>query len=439
MKISIALSLLILGIGAVLGWQDHQRYATVRKSHDKLAAEAAKVGIVLNAAHETDALRVTRRGRLREDNEVDGNNATAQLISFAKELKANEQKGGSPDKALEEKITKFLGRMMALDPAQLKIIFAEISANPELENKSLKDFIAFSVMTLASDHPQTALMLFTESPDFLKASGILSNQIISTSLAKWAEDDPAAALKWVHTNVEKFPDLVDGRAKHGMITGAAVNDPRLAFKLIAEFGIQDSFYAIRDILGAPKSSEQRTATLAALLAHLATLPEGELQDKASKTAFCFLGGNAAEEGFEAGSKWLENAALTSEQLAEACEELSYGIKREESGQWIEWISAKLPVEKSRDRISQMVRKWTEDDYQAAGKWLVATPAGPTKNISIRSYAETVAKYEPETAAQWAMTLPADKDRDQTLKNIYQKWPANDEAAKQAFKKLHGIN
>ncbi len=437
MKIPIALSLLILGIGAVLGWQDHQRYATVHASYDKLAAEAAKVGIVLNAAHETDALRVTKRERLHEDNEVDGNNATAQLISFAKELKANEQKGGPPDKALDEKITKFLGRMMALDPAQLKIIFAEIHANPELENKALKDLVAFSVMTLASDHPQTALMLFTESPDFLKASGILSNQIISTSLAKWAEDDAAAALKWVHTNVEKFPNLVDGRAIHGMISGAAITDPKLAFKLIAESGIQDSSSAIRDILGAPKTSEQRTATLAALLAHLATLPEGEMRDKASGTAFCFLGGNAVEEGFEAGSKWFENAALTSEQLAEACA-FPYGINREESGQWIEWIGAKLPVEKSRDRIGQMVRKWTEDDYQAAGKWLAATPACPTKDISIRSYAEAVAKYEPETAAQWALTLPPGQDREETLKRIYEKWPENDDAAKQAFRKLHGI-
>ena len=148
--------------------------------------------------------------------------------------------------------------------------------------------------------------------------------------------------------------------------------------------------------------------------------------------------NAAKEGFEAGSKWLENAALNREQLAEFCD-LSYGIKREETGKWIEWIGTKLPVEKSKDNIRRMVQNWTENDYQAAGKWLAATPDGPSKNISIRYYAETVAKHEPESAAQWAMTLPPGQDRDETLKNIYQNWPENDDAAKQAFRKSHGIN
>ena len=139
-----------------------------------------------------------------------------------------------------------------------------------------------------------------------------------------------------------------------------------------------------------------------------------------------------------GSKWIENAALSPEELADFCES-AYCIKSEESGKWIEWIGSKLPVEKSKGSISMMVLNWMEKDYQAVGKWLAATPAGPSKNISIRCYAETVAKYEPASAAQWAMTLPPGEDRDETLNNIYQSWPKNDDAAKQAFKKLHGIN
>jgi hypothetical protein len=64
-------------------------------------------------------------------------------------------------------------------------------------------------------------------------------------------------------------------------------------------------------------------------------------------------------------------------------------------------------------IHQIVRIWTETDYQAAGKWLATTPAGPTKNIAIRSYAETVSTLDPVTATQWAMTLPPGPDRDAT--------------------------
>ncbi len=436
MKISIALSLLILGLGLVLGWQEHQRHATVRAGYDQLAAEAAKFGVALDAADAVEGVRVTKRERQHEDKEADAKNAAAEFILFAKEMEAMGSKGGPPDKATREKIMKFMDRMISLDPAQLKILIAEVRANRELKEESREELINFSIMTLASDHPQAALALLTASPEFLNKNGI-GKHVMSSSLAKWAKDDPAAALEWVRANSAKFPDLVDDQAKRGMISGTAVNDPKLAFKLIAELGLKDGNDAIRDIADAAKTSEERTATLAALSAHLATLPEGEMRDKASGTALRSLGRNAAKEGFEAGSKWLENAALTPEQLAKTCD-FSYGFKREESGKWVEWMGANLPVEKSKDRIGQMVLDWTEGDYQAAGKWLAATPAGPTKNTSIRSYAETLAKYEPESAAQWAMTLPPGNDRGETLKNIYQKWPDGDDAAKQAFKKLHGI-
>jgi hypothetical protein len=36
------------------------------------------------------------------------------------------------------------------------------------------------------------------------------------------------------------------------------------------------------------------------------------------------------------------------------------------------------------------------------------------------------------------TLPPGEDRDATLKTIYQRWPKEDPAAKEAFKQQHGI-
>jgi hypothetical protein len=437
MKISIALSLLILVLGSMLGWQEHQRHATVRASRDKLVAEAAKVSIAPGPVQSADGSRVTKRGRQREDKEADAKTTAAEFIRFINEMEALEKKGGPPDEAARARAEKFKDRMKALDPAQVKILIAEARANKDLTDESRENLIAFSIMTLADSHPQAALALLTESPDSLKANEMVK-QAMSTALAKLAQDDPAAALEWVRANSAKFPDLVDDDAKRGVISGTAGNDPMLAFNLIAELGPKDGYEAIYKITNAPNTPEERTVTLTALRAYLATLPEGEMRDKASKNALRSLGQNAVREGFEAGSKWLASTGPNLEYLVESSG-LYYHNYREESGKWIEWLGVNLSVEKSKIGISEMVQNWTKTDYQAAGKWLAATPDGPTKNISIRSYAETVARYEPETAAQWAMTLPAGKDRDETLKNIYQKWPANDEAAKQAFKKLHGIN
>jgi hypothetical protein len=261
--------------------------------------------------------------------------------------------------------------------------------------------------------------------------------LVIGALAKVAKDNPPAAINWVRANRAKFSDLMKDHAKSGTISGTAVNDPKLAFQLVAKRGLEDREQAIRDIVNAPKNSEERTATLIALRAYLATLPEGKMRDEVSQNALLFLGQNAVREGFEAGSKWLASTGPNLEGLVGSSGHFVHNYY-EESGQWIEWVGVNLSVEKSKIFIRQMVQNWTKSDYQAAGKWLAATPAGPTKNISIRSYAETVAQYEPETAAQWAMTLPPGEDRQETLKNIYQSWPANEEAAKQAFKKLHGI-
>ena len=428
MKISIALSLLILVLGSVFCWQENQRHVSVHASYEKLVAQAAQSGITLDSTFAVEGTRVTKRGRQHEDKEADAKTLAAEYIAFAKEREAIEKKGGQPAMATLEQAQKFKDRILALDPAQMKILIAEIRANRDLKPETQKELISLPIMILASDHPQIALAMLTESPDFMKENGMDSLAMVK-SLTKWAKDDPAAALEWVRANGAKFPDLVTEDAKCGMISGTAVNDPQLAFKLIAELGIKDGNTGVRMIAGAAKTSEQRTATLAALRAHLATLPEGKIRDQAYGVAIQELGWSIGKEGFEAGSKWLENAALSPEELADFCES-AYPIKSEESGKWIEWIGTKLPVEKSERSISMRVLNWMENDYQAVGKWLAATPASPSKNISIRRYAETVARYEPETAVQWAMTLPPGQDRDETLKKIDQNRSKIGNAAKE---------
>ena len=428
MKISIAFSLLILVLGSVLGWQENQLHASVRASHEKLVAQAAQLGITLDPTSAVEGVRVTKRGQQREDKEAVAKTLAAEYIAFAKERQAIEKKGGQPAMATQEQAQKFKDRILAMDPTQMKILIAEICASPELEKESRERLIRFPIMILTSDHPQTALALLAESPDFM-TENVMNSDAVFESLKKWAKDDPAAALEWVRANGAKFPDLVDDDTKRGMISGTAMKDPQLAFKLIAELGIKDGDRIIYSIAGAAKTSEQRTATLAALRAHLATLPEGKIRDQASGVAIQELGWNTGKEGFEAGSKWIENAALSPEDLADFCES-AYCIKSEESGKWIEWIGTKLPVEKSKGSISMMVLNWMEKDYQAVGKWLAATPAGPSKNISIRRYAETAAFYEPESAVQWAMTLPPGQDRDETLKKIDQNRSKIGNAAKE---------
>jgi hypothetical protein len=159
-----------------------------------------------------------------------------------------------------------------------------------------------------------------------------------------------------------------------------------------------------------------------------------------------LAGSIARDGFEAGSKWIAAAGLTQQELTSIITGLNVGLPNSnmgsETGRWIEWAAANLPAGERDKSIQNLVSQWTGSDFQAVGKWINATPAGPTKTTSIRAYAETLSRYgQPAAAAQWAMTLPPGKDLDETLKQIHNNWPKNDPAAKEAaaaFAKEHGI-
>ncbi len=437
MKFSIPIAILILTGAAAIGWNDQQRLAVAQQKHAKLVAEAAGLGIALDPSHPSDPIHVTKHERT--DREADAKLAAKEFIAFAKEMEAMEKKGGPPDEAAQKRIIALMDRMMSLDAGQLKIVIAELRAAPDLKDETRQGLIGFSIMTLANDHPQAALALFTESSDLFKKNG-MGSHVISASLSRWAKDDPAAALAWVRENGEKFPDLITDDAKRGLVAGAALNDPKLAFKLIGELGLKDA-QDVSAIIQAAKTPEERSATLDALRAHLGTITDEKTRAEIRGGAIGSLASKVVDEGFQSATQWIEKAKLSPEELIDFANGLNSSNNNSDTGQWVEWVAEKLPDGKSDASIQQLVSEWTTNDYQAAGKWLGTMPAGPAKNVSIRSYAETISKYEPEAAAQWAMTLPAGKDRESTLQQIYQNWPKEDsaaEAAAAAFAKEHGI-
>jgi hypothetical protein len=432
-KISIAASILILLLAALFGFHAHQQLVTVRKTHARLVASANQLGISIDPSRPSTLVRITKRER--EDKQADAKAAAVEFIAFAREMEANREKGVSTDEARLKRQMEIMDRMLTLDSAQLKILITEVRAAKDLKDSTRQGLLNRSLKLLAQDSPQAALALLTEPSDLFKGSGSLN---ISPSLAQWAKDDPLAALEWVRNNSAKFPDLITEGAKHGLISGTAIQDPKLAFKLIGELGLENSSQVVTGIVRAARTPEQRTATLAALREHLANLKDEKARKDLSRSAVYVFAQNISKEGFEAGSQWITAAGFTPAELESLAEGLYSSIKNGENGRWIEWIGENLPPRKAADKIESMVRGWTQTDFQAAANWINSVPDGPTKNTAIRSYAETVSEYEPETATQWALTLPPGKDRDSTLNRIYENWPKDDPAAKEAFKQQHGI-
>lgn len=437
MKISIAVALLILAVGAVVGWHDYQQVAAARQSHGKLVAEASRLGI--DPSNLSDSVRITKHKR--EDREAVAKRFAAEFIAFGREREAFEKAAGDrPDEAgqqhMSQRMSDFIERMMSLDAAQMKTLIAGIRSNEDLKDESRQRLLDVAFMVMTEGHPQAMLALFAESPEYAK-SDMSGGYVTSSAIARWAKDDPLAALEWIRTNIGNVSGPVADLAKHGLIRGVACQDPRLAFKLIGELGFKDDD-AIQNIVGAAQTPEERTATLAALREHLSTMTDEKARDETSAKAIGSLANGVARDGFKPATEWLAAAKLTPAELVSFSERAN---SSGETGQWVEWLGNTLPPGKADGRIQNLVSDWTKMDYQAAGQWLSTTPDGPAKNTAVRSYAETLSRYQPATAAQWAMSLPPGQDREITLKTIYQNWPKTDPAAIEAaaaFARQHGI-
>ncbi len=411
MKISLTLSVLILAIGASLGWRGSQRLAGVRENRTKLVAEAASLGISPDPSRRKDPDRTSKHDR--ENKGATAKAFLAEFAAFIKEMEASGKTLDSLDEADMERVKEIMASVSSLDPGQLKILVTEVCAAKNLKDERGDWIVASAMRLLADDQPEMVLALFTELPDLLNKDNLKRRDLFSSALTKWATAEPMAAFEWVRKNAAKFTDLVTDDAKEDMLSGIATNNPKLAFKLSGELGLKDNWQVLCGMACAAKTPENRMVTLAAIREYRATLPE----DQGARELIGRFTGRLAMEGFTPASQWFAGADFTPTELETVADCLISCIKPDETSQWIDWIGEKLPAEKAAGPISNIVRRWTENDYQAAGKWLASTPASPTKNTAVRSYAETVSQYDPATATQWAMTLPPGPDRDATLKHI----------------------
>jgi hypothetical protein len=435
MKFSIAISILILAIGGATGLMHQKRLTVLRGEQRQLIAKAEKLGIATAPADEPGGTKTSKRPRDLSGTHAGG--VAAEMTAFARAIEQHEKSGEDSDEALEIRARELQAKLMKLDASQLKELIAGLRKDQGISGKTRQNLISHAILVLGDEHPEAALALFTESSDLLEDHEV-GGGVISSTLGRWAKQDPLAAHEWIRANAAKHPEVVDDDAKRSVITGAAEHDPELAFKLIGEMHLQDAAGAVEALVEAGRTSEQRTAILGALREHLATLPAGEERDALLADSLETMGRSVTNESFESVQSWITTANLAPEERARFAAGLSYFSTKQDTGRWIDWMAGNLPKEEIRENVDNLIGQWTQQDYLAAGKWLSAAADGPAKQAAISTYAETVAEYDPQVAAQWALTLPAGEERQATLEAIHENWPKSDAGGAAAFAKEHGI-
>ena len=429
----LVISLIVLGIGAVPCLLKLQSLSRLRQDHQKLEAEAISLGLSIGSGNE----RLT--GREREERASQTRAATTEIVSLAKELEAIAKNQGKQSEAYQKRWADLIDHLEKLSPTQLSGVITELRKTSGISVESQREIIGLSIIRLASDQPHTALDLLEEHADFL-GKGEMGTDVISSSLSSLAKENPQAALEWIRKNGEKYAHFNSHEIYQEAIGSAAKNDPRLAFKLLGELKLEDPSDALGAIVETGNTSpEKRNAVLAALREHLGGITNKDERDKNLADAFKALAQNLDPQGMDVAAAWISKSKFTVEEKQHFANGLNYFSTKQDTGKWIQWMTENIPAEKLSVPVAELVSEWTQQDYQASGTWLAASPESPAKQTAVLSYAKAIAEYEPQVANQWAKTIPPGPIRDETLKVIYRNWPSNDPQGAAAFATEHQMN
>lgn len=436
MKLPLLLTLVILAAGSFWGVHENRKLTTLREKHRLVLKEAAALGVTADLSKPFVPTRITKRPR--EDAERKVRDFTERLVAFAKEMKEMQTSGKQPDEAARKRMMEMMDDMLSLNGEELKLLIAGMRNRTDMDAEMRQGMISFSIMMLAQQHPEAALAIFTESSDML-GDNPMSKHALSSALSQWAKDQPLEALKWIKANAGKHPDLVTDDTKAAVIAGAARNDFTLALQLIGELKVSvDKSGLMNQITMAATTPEQRMELLKALRKQAENTADKKEAEKLLSSGLGSLFSQISQTGYDKSMDWLESANLSAAETGNMAEGLQYYQTKADTGKWLDWLSSQtIDARKSENVTRNLVRQWTDKDYKAAGEWLAQAPVGPVKETATQSYLETIAPYEPEVAAQWAETLPAEKQKS-AIKNIYQALKQKDKTAADDFAARHGI-
>jgi hypothetical protein len=405
----------ILVGGGVAGWRNHQAIARERAELERLEADASS------------AEPCERDGRSRQSmqaREEVARDFARRLIKHWKDLPPKSEQG---DEAVKGRLDLLI-EWDRLDSRQLKIVIAALRADVDLPEDERLMLVVIGIRHLARVDPSSVLEM-AYSPEWRELiQGELRPQgLVPCAIFSLAQKDLDGALAWLR----QHPEWNEEGMKRILVEAVAQQDLMRAFELAD--GDASLSYGL--IEAAPASEWLSLLTAARKKAGvLFGLKGGKFRDK-------LLDGIAqqfSDAGPAAAKGWLDQAELNEAEALAFLGGIRNAQDHEHSGAWIDWAAARLPAKKISADVWSITRLWTQRDYKAAGEWLNRTAEGPVKQTAVTAYAEMVASQDPEVAAQWAVTLPAGKDRERVLKRVRDEWKKKDEAAAAEFARKNGM-
>ncbi|MEK7950174.1 hypothetical protein [Luteolibacter soli] len=328
----------------------------------------------------------------------------------------------------------------AMSNAEFRRYLKAVLACSELTEAERKDHCKFAFFALLDRRPADALTLYTESDDWARLG--VPPVFVSRAFQRWTTEDLPGALAWLRETIAERPEMIEETDKGQVVYAVAKTDPVQALSMITEFGINPPSNSTQSVIGVADTPEKRLKALEALRAYLPTIQDKGDRNQAGDYAVAVLGRQLAKDGVEAGTQWADSVGLTASEAWSLGSDIGDAVRPGEEAQWIAWFDSKLEDKYCGRPIRHIMGYWAKRDHKAAATWLNDAPAGAAKNAAVARFAETVSEVEPESAAQWAETLPPGTLRTKTLTEVYCNWPKESEASKaaaRAFAEKNGLD
>ncbi|MFT3990415.1 MAG: hypothetical protein QM680_03290 [Luteolibacter sp.] len=409
----------LLGGGA---WRKRVHLRGLEEEHRKLVENAARLGLKIGG-RDRDLIRsITKHQRGKDEAKV--RQVADKWLAMPAEVYVSKDDS-------ERRTLEFYEMLESLSARQLVLLFRDLQKNPQ-SKELLGEYENQILYYLADKDPGSALKLceeFLHSPDKKMIGGYEGG----LALRKLAELDPAAAYAWVQA---QQPGRNKERFESAVLEGAMQKSPLVAFQLFQTMSAEQQENLSSSLLSMCKTPEARLETLNRLRESVGKIADPQKANQRLEAVMDSLGSVMADQADGIG--WIDSLQLTESEKRAFAANLGFHETRGKTKEWLDWMDENLPSGVSQKPIRNLVEEWTQKDFQAVALWLNEKPAGPAKEVAVRSFSATVAGYDPQGAVNWAQTLPEGKGKAEVYRVIYMRWPYEDPQGKAAFGAEHGL-
>ena len=437
MKNSLILSALIvvLSIGFYFWKNDSVRQEKERRG--RLVEEALALGMTIGEHKATKSITGINDEKSGDKEASEWKPLFEQLLGLFPDENATEEALSSSEKDFFE----WIFSVAQLDEANLIALLEEIKRAPApYESLLSKEELLQGILTgVLQEKPEVGLpLLYSKFADVFEGNEEYLDDLLRMAMENWGQSDADGAEKWLAENQSSFSEEIGQEIGDQLLLSRITNDPESAYEQFAKLSDEDLKRWQSDPFGRPhflESLEEPGSLLNFLeVAKLAaknaanSRERDELLKGVNNAALRLYAEQLASNSSKESLKMLEDPRLSPADRQDVLTRLSRFGQVNHREEWLAYASENAAPENRERVLERMVSNWTKNDFRATAEWIGKQPEGELRELATYSFARAVSPHEPDSAAEWAETLPVGPKRTEVFEKIREDWQKVDTEA-----------